>query len=107
MFREDSLKEFAAMNKKLFLGEDRVATKAYLKLFIEKIVIKLPRVDITCKSNILLAAMENKTAVRTGEALTADINWLPRTYNCKNFIATLFMTCMNQQNNKISILTIK
>ena len=32
------------------LGEDRAATKAYLKLFIEKIVINLPRIDITCKS---------------------------------------------------------
>ncbi len=38
------------MVKELFLGEDRGATKAYLKLFIEKIVINLPRIDITCKS---------------------------------------------------------
>ena len=50
-----------------------MATKAYLKLFIEKIVIDLPRIDITCKSNVLLAALENKTAVRNGEILTADM----------------------------------
>ena len=33
--------------------------------------------DMTCKSNVLLAALENKTAARTGEVLAADINWLP------------------------------
>ncbi len=59
------------------LGEDRAATKAYLKLFIDKIEINLPRIDITCKSDVLLAALENRTAVRTGEVLTAGINWLP------------------------------
>jgi predicted metal-dependent hydrolase len=59
------------------LGEDRVATKAYLKLFIEKILINRPRIDITCKSNVLLAALENKTAVRSGKVLTADMFWLP------------------------------
>ena len=59
------------------MGEDRLATKAYLKLFIEKIVINLPRIDITCKSNVLLAALENETAVRSGETLTAGIFWLP------------------------------
>jgi hypothetical protein len=73
------------MIKELFLGDDRVATKTYLKLFIEKIVINLPRIDITCKSNVLLAALENKTAVRSNEVLTAAMFWLQRTYNCKNF----------------------
>jgi hypothetical protein len=71
------LEEFQAMIKEMFLGEDRVATKAYLKLFIEKIVIDMPRIDITCKSKVLLAALENKTAVRNGDILTAGINWLP------------------------------
>jgi hypothetical protein len=66
----------------MFLGEDRVATKAYLKLFIEKIIINLPRIDIICKSNVLLAALENKTAVRSGEILTgsADSNRLSKYY---------------------------
>ena len=77
LFREESLERFQAMIKEMFLGEDRVATKAYLKLFIEKIIINLPRIDITCKSQVLLAALENKTAVRNGDILTADINWLP------------------------------
>ena len=60
------------------MGDNRVATKAYLKLFIEKIVINFPRIDITYKSNVLLAALENKTAVRSGEILTADMYWLAR-----------------------------
>jgi len=59
------------------MGDDRIATKAYLKLFTEKIVITLPRIDITCKSNVLLAAIENKSAVRSGDVLTADMYWLP------------------------------
>jgi hypothetical protein len=79
------------MIKQMFLGEDRVATKAYLKLFIEKIVINLPRIDITCKSGVLLAALENKTAARSCDVLAADINWLAGTYSCKNFMTALFM----------------
>ena len=59
------------------MGDNQVATKAYLKLFIEKIVINFPRIDITCKSNVFLAALENKTAVRSGEVLTAVLYWLP------------------------------
>ncbi len=77
LFREESLEGFQIMIKEMFLGEDRVATKAYLKLFIEKIVINLPRIDITCKSRVLLAALENKTAVRNGDVLTAEMCWLP------------------------------
>ena len=77
LFREESLDGFQTMIKEMFLGEDRVATKAYLKLFIEKIVINLPRIDITCKSEVLLTALENKTAARSGDILAADINWLP------------------------------
>ena len=77
LFKDESLEEFQTMIKEMFLGDDRVATKAYLKLFIDKIVINLPRIDITCKSNVLLAALENKTAVRSGEVLTADMYWLP------------------------------
>jgi hypothetical protein len=65
------------MIKEIFMGDDRIATKAYLKLFTEKIVITLPRIDITCKSNVLLAAIENKSAVRSGDVLTADMYWLP------------------------------
>jgi hypothetical protein len=37
----------------------------YLQVFIEKIVITLPRIDITSKSDVLLAALDNKTAART------------------------------------------
>jgi hypothetical protein len=51
--------------------------EGYLQLFIEKIVITLPRKDITCKSDVLLAALDNKTAARTGEVPAADMYWLP------------------------------
>jgi site-specific DNA recombinase len=77
LFREESLEGFRAMIKGMFLGEDRAATKAYLRLFIEKIVINQPRIDITCKSSVLLAALENKTAARSCDALAADMYWLP------------------------------
>jgi hypothetical protein len=56
----------------------KFAINAYLNLFIEKIVINLPRIDITCKSNVLLTALNNKTAVRSGEILTAAMYWLAR-----------------------------
>ena len=65
LFREESLGEFQTMIRERFLAEDRVATKAYLKLFIEKIVINLPGLTLPVMSNVLLAAPENKTAVGT------------------------------------------
>ena len=110
LFREESLGEFQIMIREMFLADDRVATKAYLKLFIEKIVINLPRIDITCKSKVLLAELENKTAARSGEVLAADMYWLQRTYNCRNFITTLFMNAVKHRyqiypDSKISILT--
>jgi hypothetical protein len=57
--------------------KDRAANKGYHKLFTEEILINLHKIDITCRSSILLVALENKTAVRTGEILTAGISWLP------------------------------
>ena len=77
LFREESLERFQATVKEMFLGEDRVATKVYLKLFIEQIVINLPRIDITCKTSVLVAALENQTAARSCDILAADMNWLP------------------------------
>ena len=50
-------------------------TKRYLKLFIEKIVINLPKVKITAKSDVALTVLENKKAVRTGVVLMAMVNW--------------------------------
>jgi hypothetical protein len=65
------------MVREMFLAEDRLAAKAYLKLFIEKIVVDLPRIDISCKTAALLAFMEKRTAVKAGDALTAEVFWLP------------------------------
>lgn len=76
LFRDDSIEEFQTIIKGIFTREERIATKAYLKLFIEDIVINLPRIDIFCKSNVLLAAIGNKTAVRNGDVLTAELFWL-------------------------------
>ena len=45
--------------------------------FIEKIEVGLPQIDITCKNDVLVAALENRTAVRTDEVLTAGVDWLP------------------------------
>ena len=64
------------MIKEIFTQDDRAANKVYLKLFIEKIVTNLRRIDITCKSSVVLEVLENKTAVRSG-VLTADMYWLP------------------------------
>jgi hypothetical protein len=77
LFQDESLEEFQTMVKEMFLGDDRIATKAYLKLFIDKIVINLPRIDISCKSDVLLAALENKAAAKSGDLSTTAIFWLP------------------------------
>jgi hypothetical protein len=71
--------------------DDRRLVKCYLQLFIEKIVINLPKVEIVAKPEVILAVLENKKAVRTDGVLTAVGVWLPMTYNCKNFCSTLFL----------------
>ena len=76
LFKDESIEQFQELMEEMFLSEDRASTKRYLKLFIEKIVITLPRIDITCKSRVLLAALENKSAARSGEVLAADMYWL-------------------------------
>jgi hypothetical protein len=79
-FKEDSIEAFQRTIKDLFLGgESRDMTKRYLKLFIEKIEIKLPKVEIVAKSDVVLAVLENKKAVRTDGVLTAVGSWLPGT----------------------------
>jgi hypothetical protein len=71
--------------------DDRRLVKRYLQLFIERIVINLPRVEIVAKPDVILAALENKTAVRTDGVLTAVGDWLPMTYNCKNFCSIFIL----------------
>ena len=50
LFRDDSIEEFQTMIKGIFTEDDRIVIKAYIKLFMEDIVINLPRIDIFCKS---------------------------------------------------------
>jgi hypothetical protein len=80
LFKDDSINEFQETVKELFLGEsNRAMTKRYLQLFIEKMVIKLPKVDIIGRSDVVLAVLENKKAVKTDGVLTAVDAWLPST----------------------------
>jgi site-specific DNA recombinase len=74
-----SIESFQKTIKGLFFGDDRLMTKRYLKLFIKKIVIKLPRVEILGKMDAILAVLENKNAVKTDGILTALDIWLPGT----------------------------
>ena len=90
-FKEEYTEGFRKTVKELFLGEDRLLTKRYLRLFIERIVVNVPRVDIVGKTDVLLAVLENKTAVRTDGVLTAVGAWLPTTYTCKNYRSTVFL----------------
>jgi len=83
--------------KDLFLGPDRVLTKRYLRLFIEKLVIKLPQVEIFGKTEALLAVLQNRKAVRSPDGvLTAVNSWLPRTCNCKNFHTVVHVAGIDQ-----------
>ncbi len=59
------------------MGEDRSLSKRYLKLFMEKMVVTLPQVEIVGRSEVVLAVLENKEAVRTAGVLTAVGFWLP------------------------------
>jgi site-specific DNA recombinase len=84
-FKDDAIAEFQQTIRELFMGEtDREVAKRYLKLFIERITINLPKVEIVGKSEVVLAVLENKKAVRTGGILTASGFWLPGTdSNCR------------------------
>ena len=57
-------------------------------------MINLPLIDIASESQVLPAALENKTAVRNSDILTADINWLGRTYSCENYNYTILLECV-------------
>jgi hypothetical protein len=58
------------------MNSDRDFTKQYLKLFVDRITINVRQVRIEGKPANILAAMQNKTAVRDGVP-TAVNNWLP------------------------------
>jgi hypothetical protein len=57
--------------------EDRGAVKRHLQLFVQKIVITLPKVEIIGRPDVVLAVLQNKKAVRTSGVLTAVDSWLP------------------------------
>lgn len=79
-FKEESITSFQKTIRELFLGtENQELTKRYLQLFIEKIIVRLPSVEIIGKVDTVLTILENKKAVRTNGVLTAVGNWLPGT----------------------------
>jgi len=58
---DDSIATFQQTIRELFLGaENREMTKRYLKLFIDKIIINLPKVEIVGKTEAVLAKLEKK-----------------------------------------------
>jgi site-specific DNA recombinase len=80
LFKQESIARFQRSIKSMFIQcDDRRLIKRYLQLFIEKVVINLPRVEIVAKPEVILAVLENKTAVRTDGVLTAVGDWLPST----------------------------
>ena len=77
-FTDEALEAFQDTIKELFLGgDDRATVKRHLQLFIKRIVITLPKVEIFGKPDVVLAVLQNKKAVRTGGVLTAVDSWLP------------------------------
>ena len=79
-FKDESIASFQQSIKNMFTQcDDRRMVKRYLQLFISKIVISLTKVEILDKPEVVLAVLENKKAVRTGEVLTAVGAWLPST----------------------------
>ena len=78
LFKDEAIENFQGTLRGLFLNGNRPLTKQYLKLFIEKITVEMPRVSIMVSSKALLATLENGTAARTDDVvLTADEFWLP------------------------------
>jgi hypothetical protein len=60
-FKEESITPFQQSIKSMFIqGDDRRLVKRYLQLFIEKIIINLPKVEIVAKPEVILAVLENK-----------------------------------------------
>ena len=75
-FTDQSLSTLQKRIRALFLdNEDRTLTKSYLRLFIEKIVIDLPNVEITGKVGAVIGLLQKETAA--GDVPTAVDGWLP------------------------------
>ena len=99
-FQDEALAAFQETITGLFLGnEDRGAVKRHLQLFIQRIVITLPKVEIIGRPDVVLAVLQNKKAVRTDDAvLTAVGSWLPNTDDCENLkYAFILMGCEKER----------
>ena len=77
IYTDQSIESFQKTIKELFFSGDRLMTKRYLKLFIERILIKLPKVEIIGRTEAVMGLLKNKNAVRTDGVLTAGVDWLP------------------------------
>ena len=88
LFTDESIGRFQETIRGLFLGtQDRMLTKRYLELFIQRIVVDLPSIEITGRVEAVLALMQKKMAV--DDVPTADDIWLPGLDRCKNYVTRL------------------
>jgi hypothetical protein len=72
-------------------AENRDMTKRYLKLFIERITITLPKIEILGRTQAILATLEKETVLGTELVPRTEASWLPGTDSCKNFRETIFI----------------
>jgi hypothetical protein len=77
----------------------RKLMKGCLRLFVDRIVIELPIVKIAGNTRVVLNALQNKTAARTG-VLTAVIAWLPDSFEYENFTSTLIIAGYKPKHKK-------
>ena len=76
LFRDETIEQFQEIVNTAFRnGSNRRTIKHYLRLFIDRITIQLPMVEIEANTKGILTTIQNKNAVRAG-VLTASVSWL-------------------------------
>jgi len=76
LFQDETIDHFQnVINEAFRNGSNRRTVKRYLRLFIDRITIRLPTVEIEANTKGILATIQNKKAVRA-EVLTVGISWL-------------------------------
>ena len=76
LFQDESIERFRGIVNEAFRnGYKRRTVKRYLRLFIDRITIRLPIVEIEANTKGIMATIQNKKAVRA-EVLTAGTSWL-------------------------------
>ena len=60
LYTDANIKRFQGTMRDLFLNRDRFLTKRYLKLFIDRIGVELPKVGIIGRTQAILSVMQRK-----------------------------------------------